>query len=110
MITIENAILDSVKLSFERGCLIPYLNFSYDRAGQSVCLVTSDFDGKKDCTAAYLKELCAVIAKNPYTSDAIKTLEKRSCRVKHTSDSILAVGHFLEDKWFVFDDFFINRF
>ena len=97
---IENAIIESVQLTIERGSVVAFLQLRFGESGGQgfggYCLYNPNFPDK-DYTGFWIYRCCESVG-----AETWEALVGKPCRVKKESylSDINAIGHFLEDKWF----------
>jgi hypothetical protein len=99
----HNAMIESADIVAERGIFVcPRLAFDYGGAGQSYggrMASNIENDNPRPYMDAYITGIFRV-----FKVEAWSDLKGKPARVQIKDGLIVAVGHYLEDRWFSFDD------
>ena len=97
---IENAVVESTRLGFDRGVFLSgWLHLKYRGGGQGFGGFVLGKKGGSNDTGAYAERwLTGVLDALGVTT--WEDLPGTRCRVDHDWGKVYGVGHYMEDKWF----------
>jgi hypothetical protein len=103
----ENAVIESTRIDYERGILTAWINLDYGGTGQGFGGYVLDRAPDKSGGRPYGDRRASRLAGHFISrviqvvgADSWESLKGKPVRVVHTHSKVHKIGHYLKDRWF----------